>query len=74
MKKFEKEIIGINLFIIAILILLSLVSYSVRGENLMGEIGNFIADTTKLEKLFGQVPNTTVKSGLEKTISWLRNQ
>jgi len=39
-----------------------------------GEIGNFIADTTKLEKLFGQVPNTTVKSGLEKTISWLRNQ
>ena len=39
-----------------------------------GEIGNFIADTTKLEKSFGQVPNTTVKSGLEKTIEWLRNQ
>ena len=39
-----------------------------------GEIGNFIADTTKLEKSFGQVPNTTVKIGLEKTIEWLRNQ
>ena len=39
-----------------------------------GEIGNFIADTTKLEKSFGQVPNTTVKSGLEKTIEWVRKQ
>ena len=39
-----------------------------------GEIGNFVADTGKLEKIFGQKPNTSIKDGLEKTISWLRNQ
>lgn len=37
-----------------------------------GEIGNFIADTGKLEKTFEQKPNTSIKDGLEKTISWLR--
>ena len=37
-----------------------------------GEIGNFIADTGKLEKTFGKKPNTTVKNGLEQTLSWLR--
>ena len=39
-----------------------------------GEIGNFVADTRKLEKIFDQKPNTSIKNGLEKTISWLRNQ
>ena len=39
-----------------------------------GEIGNFIADTKKLEKTFGKKPNTSIKNGLEETLSWLRNQ
>ena len=39
-----------------------------------GEIGNFIADTRKLEKTFGQKPNTSIKDGLEQTLSWLKNQ
>tara|TARA_B100001750_G_scaffold105579_1_gene83597 strand:- start:1666 stop:2547 length:882 start_codon:yes stop_codon:yes gene_type:complete len=39
-----------------------------------GEIGNFIADTRKLEKIFGQKPDTSIKDGLDQTISWLTNQ
>ena len=40
----------------------------------MGEIGNFIADTRKLEKIFGQKPDTPIRDGLDQTISWLTNQ
>ena len=39
-----------------------------------GEIGNFIADTRKLEKTFGKKPNTSINDGLELTLSWLKNQ
>ena len=39
-----------------------------------GEIGNFIADTKKLEKIFGKKPSTSIKDGLEQTLSWLKNQ
>ena len=39
-----------------------------------GEIGNFIADTRKLEKIFGQKPDTSIRDGLDQTISWLTNQ
>lgn len=37
-----------------------------------GEIGNFVADTTKLNNTFNGTPNTSVKNGLEKTIQWLK--
>lgn len=36
-----------------------------------GEIDNFVADTKKLERLFGSVPNTELKTGVEKTFGWL---
>ena len=38
-----------------------------------GEIGNFVADTNKLEKIFGPQQFTNVELGLEKTVSWLQN-
>ena len=38
-----------------------------------GEIGNFVADITKLNNIFENVPNTPVKEGLQKTIQWLKN-
>jgi UDP-glucose 4-epimerase len=39
-----------------------------------GEIANFSADVTKLKKLFGEVPKTGVKEGLEKTYVWLKEE
>src|SRR5208283_1908720 len=36
-----------------------------------GEIGNFEADTTKLKKLFGSIPDTSLATGLKKTFNWL---
>lgn len=36
-----------------------------------GEIDNFVADTKKLKKLFGSVPNTALRAGMEKTFKWL---
>ena len=36
-----------------------------------GEIDNFVADTKKLSKLFGSVPETDIKIGLGKTFEWL---
>jgi len=36
-----------------------------------GEIGNFEADTTKLKRLFGSVPDTPLVEGLGKTFEWL---
>ena len=38
-----------------------------------GEIGNFVADTKKLQKTFGKLPETPPEIGLEKTISWLNS-
>ena len=38
-----------------------------------GEIGNFVSDTTLLNKTFGSVPSTDVLTGLRKTINWLKN-
>ena len=38
-----------------------------------GEIGNFVADTTLLHEIFGKIPSTDVKIGLNKTIDWLKN-
>jgi UDP-glucose 4-epimerase len=37
-----------------------------------GEIDNFVADTKKLNRLFGGVPETELKEGLEKTFGWLK--
>src|SRR3989304_9092330 len=37
-----------------------------------GEIGNFMADTTLLNETFGVIPSTNVKTGLQKTIEWLK--
>ena len=37
-----------------------------------GEIGNFVSDTTNLNSVFGSIPDTSVKSGLEQTINWLK--
>ena len=34
----------------------------------------FIADTRKLEKIFGEKPNMSIKDGLEQTLSWLKAQ
>ena len=33
-----------------------------------------IGDTRKLEKIFGEKPNTPIKDGLEQTLSWLKAQ
>ena len=38
-----------------------------------GEIGNFVADTTFLHQTFNNIPSTDVKTGLRKTIDWLKN-
>jgi UDP-glucose 4-epimerase len=38
-----------------------------------GEIGNFVSDTTLLNKTFNNIPSTDVKTGLRKTIDWLKN-
>jgi len=38
-----------------------------------GEIGNFVSDTTLLRETFDNTPSTDVKTGLQKTIDWLKN-
>jgi len=40
----------------------------------MREIGNYVADTTLLEAIFGDIPRTRVKEGLRKTVDWLKDQ
>ena len=37
-----------------------------------GEIGNFVADTSKLESVFKKIPSTDLKNGLIHTISWIK--
>jgi UDP-glucose 4-epimerase len=37
-----------------------------------GEIGNFVADTSLFYSTFGSIPKTSVESGLQKTIEWLK--
>lgn len=39
----------------------------------LGEIGNFVADTTHLQNTFEKIPSTGLTEGLTKTISWLKN-
>jgi len=39
----------------------------------LGEIGNFVSDTTLLNEIFGNTPSTDVLTGLRKTIDWLKN-
>jgi UDP-glucose 4-epimerase len=39
----------------------------------VGEIGNFVADTTLLNSVFGMIPDTSIQEGLKKTIMWLQN-
>lgn len=36
-----------------------------------GEIDNFVADTKKLKRLFGEIPKTDLKDGIKKTFEWL---
>lgn len=36
-----------------------------------GEIDNFVADTSKLRRLFSSVPETPIKKGLKETFDWL---
>lgn len=36
------------------------------------EIDDFFADTTKCERLFGQVPDTEFRDGLEQTYDWMK--
>jgi len=38
----------------------------------LGEISNFVANTSKLEKLFQRKPSTSLKQGLECTFGWLK--
>lgn len=38
-----------------------------------GEIDNFVADTTRLKKLFGSTPQTQLNEGLLKTFDWLKS-
>jgi|TARA_B110000495_G_C22862736_1_gene503099 UDP-glucose 4-epimerase len=38
-----------------------------------GEIGNFVSDTTLLNKVFGKTPSTDVVKGLTQTIDWLKH-
>tara|TARA_B100001540_G_scaffold117228_2_gene105125 strand:- start:455 stop:1342 length:888 start_codon:yes stop_codon:yes gene_type:complete len=37
-----------------------------------GEIGNFVADSEKLEKIFSKIPSTSLNHGLMQTISWIK--
>jgi UDP-glucose 4-epimerase len=37
-----------------------------------GEIGNFVADSKKLDKIFGAIPTTRINTGLSETIAWLK--
>ncbi len=37
-----------------------------------GEIGNFVADTSKLNSIFQKCPSTSVESGIQKTVEWLK--
>lgn len=39
-----------------------------------GEIGNFVADTSKLHTKFEKTPSTSVDLGIQKTVEWLREQ
>ena len=39
-----------------------------------GEIDNFVAATKKLKQLFGDVPETGLKKGLEKTFGWFKDR
>ena len=36
-----------------------------------GEIGNFVADTEKLNNIFRTIPKTGIRSGLSETVAWL---
>jgi len=38
-----------------------------------GEISNFVADTTLLEKTFGSKPNTLLSDGIRKTVEWYKS-
>lgn len=40
----------------------------------VGEISNFVADTTKLQKLFGRKPSIPLREGLEHTFKWLESR
>lgn len=37
-----------------------------------GEIDNFFADVTKLQRIFGSIPDTKIEEGLRKTFEWLK--
>ena len=37
-----------------------------------GEIDNFFADVTKLQRIFGSIPDTKIEEGLKKTFEWLK--
>lgn len=39
-----------------------------------GEIENFVADVSKLRRLFSETPSTSLKMGIEKTFSWLSSR
>lgn len=39
-----------------------------------GEIGNFVADTTLLNSVFGIIPQTKLVDGLQKTIDWIKTK
>ena len=38
------------------------------------EIANFSADTKKLKKFFGKVPDTDIETGLENTYAWFKKE
>lgn len=38
-----------------------------------GEIGNFVADVTLLNSIFGMTPKTSLEDGLKRTIAWIKN-
>ena len=39
----------------------------------IGKYIGFIADNTKAQKFFGFVPKTTVDSGINKMIQWIKS-
>jgi len=39
-----------------------------------GEISNFVADVTKLERLFNRRPSTSIEEGLKKAFEWLKTE
>ena len=42
----------------------------VMGENRVGEVVKFVADTSKAQRTFGYKPSVRIEEGIKKTVEW----